>query len=261
MKAAKIDEMKVNTYTWIKILQDIILAFLGIVFVILGVVRIKNDGTAASETVSYCVAIALMIYGLINVLSGYMLERSPLSKEAFLGVVICALGIVLVFKPAIIISILPLFLITAVYLYSVLCIISGIDNVLGKGIKKDTRKGVLLFIASGLLIIAATVYIFYYDNPTVLNYVLVSLGVAFVAFSIFSFVMLMIKVKNTKKLIQEAHIQEEQEKALKIENETKEVKVVTINDLKKKTGKKVTNKVKAIENKDVKMIEESKEGE
>ena len=111
MQEITTNEIKITTYKWIKIIQAILLMVFGGALILIATLRIKNTETTSGDSISYCIGIAFLAYGIINMLSGYLLERSPISKEVSMGIIFSALGIALFVNPNFILDIIPILLI------------------------------------------------------------------------------------------------------------------------------------------------------
>lgn len=238
------EEMRINSYMWIKIIQAVILMVLGASLVMIGFFRVKDNGDTTSSTIAYCIGIAFATYGVINVVSGYLLERSPIAKEVIMGIIFTAVGISIIIKPDVIMEILPLLLIVIFYLFGIMFIVYGVDRIIGKDINKSTSKGSLMCVLSATMFALATVYVFYYKDESLLNYVLMGIGILLLILGVVSTILLVIRVKNTKKIIKEREIQRKQEEEREKDEKETELKIIDISELKKKTGKKVYNKEK-----------------
>lgn len=245
-------ETRIAVYKWIKIIQSVLLLILGFAMVLIAVIRREKDAGTTKEAISYCVGTALTLYGVINILSGYFLNRSPIDKEVIMGLGIATFGISFLVKNEILTELFPFLVIILLYGFGTLLITHATVRLTDGEKNPETGKktinsrkllsSILLYIAAAALIAAATVYIFYYDNGTVLDYVLIGLGAILFALGIASLVILLIKVHNTKLMEKEKRIKEEQELATKEDITTKETKIIDISELRKKNGKKVHNK-------------------
>ena len=239
MQEITTNEIKITTYKWIKIIQAILLMVFGGALILIATLRIKNTETTSGDSISYCIGIAFLAYGIINMLSGYLLERSPISKEVSMGIIFSALGIALFVNPNFILDIIPILLICIFYGFAVMIAIFGVDKVLGREVKKNIVAAVFLFILSGLMIALATTYIFFYRNTSLLNYVLIGIGVMLFILGIASIVILLNKIKNTRMIEKEKEIKKQQEEEWIKEKETK---IIDYSDLKKQSGRKIHNK-------------------
>ena len=242
MQEITTNEIKITTYKWIKIIQAILLMVFGGALILIATLRIKNTETTSGDSISYCIGIAFLAYGIINMLSGYLLERSPISKEVSMGIIFSALGIALFVNPNFILDIIPILLICIFYGFAVMIAIFGVDKVLGREVKKNIVAAVFLFILSGLMIALATTYIFFYRNTSLLNYVLIGIGVMLFILGIASIVILLNKIKNTRMIEKEKEIKKQQEEEWIKEREEKETKIIDYSDLKKQSGRKIHNK-------------------
>lgn len=236
-------EIRIAVYKWIKIIQAVLMMVLGGSLILIAGMRINDGGETSAQTVSYCIGVAFSAYGIINVISGYMLERTPMSKEVIMGIIFASIGVSLIIKPNFLLEIFPMLLIVAFYGFAAIFAVYGFDKIIGKEVKKSYTQAVLLFILSLLMIAAATTYIFYYKDKGILNYVLVALGVLLLVLGIILIVLLCIRIHNTNKMIKEKEIKQKQMDAM-LKEEEKETKIIDISELRKKngSGKKIHNR-------------------
>lgn len=242
MKINEIQKERITAYKWIKIIQAVLLLVLGAAFILIGILRINDDGKTSIETVSYCAGTAFVTYGVVSAISGYLLERSPLSKEVMMGLIIASLGTTILIKPEILSEVFPFFLIVFFYGLSALIITYGVEKVIGKEFTRNITNGVLLFVLSAAIIGLTTTYCFFYENESLLNYILVALGLLLVVFGSFSIGLLLVRVHNTNKQIKEQEINEEQKQKVETELKNTNTKIIDISELKKKNDKKVYRK-------------------
>lgn len=245
---------RVTAYKWIKVIQAVLMIVLGAAFILIGAIRINDEGNTSVESISYCIGTAFAAYGVISVISGYLLERSPTSKEVIMGILTASLGTTLLIKPEILTEVFPFFLIVLFYGFAAVLIAFGIDKIRGKEFSKNIPSAVLIFVISGILIALATTYIFFYKNKELLNYILVILGLILVVFGCVSMGMLFVKVHNTNKQIKAQEIEKEQKQKVETELKNTNTKIIDISELKKKNDKKVHRK--PIETMETKLIED-----
>mgnify|MGYP000031494219 FL=1 len=243
---------RVTAYKWIKVIQAVLMIVLGAAFILIGAIRINDEGNTSVESISYCIGTAFAAYGVISVISGYLLERSPTSKEVIMGILTASLGTTLLIKPEILTEVFPFFLIVLFYGFAAVLIAFGIDKIRGKEFSKNIPSAVLIFVISGILIALATTYIFFYKNKELLNYILVILGLILVVFGCVSMGMLFVKVHNTNKQIKAQEIEKEQKQKVETELKNTNTKIIDISELKKKNDKKVHRK--PIETMETKLI-------
>lgn len=232
----------VTIYSWIKAMQSVLMLALGIVFVVIGIMRIKDNSGTPDIAISYCLGIVLAIYGTISIVSGYFLERSPTSKEIILGASAIGLGITLIIVHETVMSLISYFISITFIAFSLTMIWNGVDRCIGKTVHKNIAAAVLEFIGALIIIALCILFMIFQKDQMLLNYVFIILGVLFFMLGIASFVMLMLKVRNTKLAIKEMEEKQKHQEALKKEINTKEVKVVDINELKRKPEKKIFNR-------------------
>lgn len=244
MKITDKNEIKIAVYKWVKIIQAMLLIVLGLALILISMIRIKNNQDTDLKSISYSIGIAFATYGLVNVLSGYLLEHSPVSKEVITGIAFASLGVAFIVKTEIIDTLFPLLIITCAYGFALILVVYGIEKIIGKEVKKNILISVLIFIGAAALISLATLYIFYYSNKSVTNYVLTGLGLLFAVLGIAAIAILLVKIHNTKQMQKEQEIKKMQEDIIIKDNETKTTKIIDISELRKQNGsnKKITNK-------------------
>lgn len=252
-------DIKIAVYKWIKIVQSLLLIVLGFTLILISVIRINKEMTTSVESISYCVGVAFFAYGIINMVSGYLLEHSPNNREVLMGIAFSSLGICFVVNPVIITNIFPILIISCAYLFSIMLIIYGVEKIIGKQIKKNIPMSVLIFICATALIALASLYIFYYKDTSVMNYALAALGFLLAVLGISSVVLVLIKIKNTKEVEKEEEIKRMHEAELARENQDVETKIIDISELRKRNGKKVYTREIALPKEDNENNEENED--
>lgn len=254
-------DIKIAVYKWIKIIQSLLLIVLGFTLILISAIRINKEMTTSVESISYCVGVAFFTYGIINMVSGYLLEHSPNNREVLMGIAFSSLGICFIVNPVIITNIFPILIISCAYLFSIMLIIYGVEKIIGKQIKKNIPMSVLIFICAAALIALASLYIFYYKDTSVMNYALAALGFLLAVLGISSIVLVLIKIKNTKEVEKEEEIKRMHEAELARENQDVETKIIDISELRKRNGKKVYTREIALPKEDNENNEDAKEEE
>ena len=130
-----IDKESAAVYKWIKLCQSIILRVLGVIFFVLG--RRSKDGGIKEDVLSYSIGIVFAVYGIRNILSGYLLNRNVTNSDVLFGLRSISFSLVLFCKTDIITIRFPIFLITFLYALSARRIVTGVDHIIGKGTKKS----------------------------------------------------------------------------------------------------------------------------
>ena len=253
--------IKIAVYKWIKIIQSLLLIVLGFTLILFSAIRINKEMTTSVESISYCVGVAFFTYGIINMVSGYLLEHSPNNREVLLGIAFSSLGICFIVNPVIITNIFPILIISCAYLFSIMLIIYGVEKIIGKQVKKNIPMSVLIFICAAALIALASLYIFYYKDTSVMNYALAALGFLLAVLGISSIVLVLIKIKNTKEVEKEEEIKRMHEAELARENQDVETKIIDISELRKRNGKKVYTREIALPKEDNENNEDAKDNE
>lgn len=254
-------DIKIAVYKWIKIIQSLLLIVLGFTLILISAIRINKEMTTSVESISYCVGVAFFTYGIINMVSGYLLEHSPNNREVLMGIAFSSLGICFIVNPVIITNIFPILIISCAYLFSIMLIIYGVEKIIGKQIKKNIPMSVLIFICAAALIALASLYIFYYKDTSVMNYALAALGFLLAVLGISSIVLVLIKIKNTKEVEKEEEIKRMHEAELARENQDVETKIIDISELRKRNGKKVYTREIALPKEDNENNEDAKDNE
>lgn len=253
--------IKIAVYKWIKIIQSLLLIVLGFTLILISAIRINKEMTTSVESISYCVGVAFFTYGIINMVSGYLLEHAPNNREVLMGIAFSSLGICFIVNPVIITNIFPILIISCAYLFSIMLIIYGVEKIIGKQVKKNIPMSVLIFICAAALIALASLYIFYYKDTSVMNYALAALGFLLAVLGISSIVLVLIKIKNTKEVEKEEEIKRMHEAELARENQDVETKIIDISELRKRNGKKVYTREIALPKEDNENNEDAKDNE
>ena len=253
--------IKIAVYKWIKIIQSLLLIVLGFTLILISAIRINKEMTTSVESISSCVGVAFFTYGIINMVSGYLLEHSPNNREVLMGIAFSSLGICFIVNPVIITNIFPILIISCAYLFSIMLIIYGVAKIIGKQVKKNIPMSVLIFICAAALIALASLYIFYYKDTSVMNYALAALGFLLAVLGISSIVLVLIKIKNTKEVEKEEEIKRMHEAELARENQDVETKIIDISELRKRNGKKVYTREIALPKEDNENNEDAKDNE
>lgn len=235
-------EENVSVYKWLKLAQSVILIALGIIFII---TAYFSEGST-DKSLGYSVATVLSVYGLLDLFAGYLLYRSPFNQEVIFGAIIISLSVVFFVTPTLLYDILTPLLIGVMFTYSAMMIAYGVDKCIGKGTKKNVATAVLSFLGAALLIAGAVVYIVFNnkDPEVIQKWMTIIVGGVLIIIGLVSMVSLLIKIKNTKRVLKETEFKKS---ATPTTNDTNEVlnhdvKVVDISELKKTRGKKIHNK-------------------
>lgn len=234
------DSGEINTYKWLKIVQSIILIALGLILTIISVYNDPKNGDSAALALGYSVGSILTVYGIINILAGYLLFRSPFSSEIPTGVITICFAVVVFFKPNLIDTILPYVIMTALFSYFAILVIYGLDMIIWRE-EKNKFKGVVSFIESGMLLVLAIIYIVLWNidktKASIEKCISIIVGIILILVGIFSLINTVRKVKNTKEALKEQEemkIIDEENKKEKVEEEKIEYTVSQIEDSDKK---------------------------
>ena len=247
-----LNEKDIDIYKWIKIVQSVILMVLGVIFIATAWSSENNNSTA----LSIGLGVAFAVYGVIDVISGYLLHHNPMNSEGIFGLMMISISVVLFYRTELLGEILSIFLITLLYGLSIMTIVFGVDLVLGKNLPKNITKAVFVFIGSAALIAIASVYVYYVvkADAQVQKWINIIIGGVISIIGVVSLVMLLSKIKNTKEAIavQESTVPMTPNTTTEILN--KDVKVFDYEDLKKNHNKKIHDRR---DPKDIKQIEDS----
>ena len=234
------DSGEINTYKWLKIVQSIILIALGLILTIISIYNDPKNGDSAALALGYSVGSILTVYGIINILAGYLLFRSPFSSEIPTGVITICFAVVVFFKPNLIDTILPYVIMTALFSYFAILVIYGFDMIIWRE-EKNKFKGVVSFIESGMLLVLAIIYIVLWNidktKASIEKCISIIVGIILILVGIFSLISTVRKVKNTKEALKEQEemkIIDEENKKEKVEEEKIEYTVSQIEDSDKK---------------------------
>lgn len=210
---AKVDErLGTAVYKWMKIAQAIILAALGIIFIVAGVQ--SKEGLEFGQGFWIAIGVVVVIYGLFDILAGYLLNRNLLSTDVLIGSVALSFSMVIFLEAQkeseFVISCLNIFLLSLIFVYAILLIVFGVDRVVGKnGAAKNVTKGVFAFIGAAVLIVLGILYIIFGIDPgnqhtdvkkQIGRYLVIGVGAVLIILAIAGFVTLMIKLHNTKEM-------------------------------------------------------------
>lgn len=239
-----ISNEKIDLYKWVKIIEYIVLIVLGIILAITGAL---SEGV--NNAMSYAFGVVLIVFGTMNIISGYLLFRSPMSQDIVTGILAIGLSVVLFYSPTLIQSILSVFLITCVFCSGLMFILNGLDHlgVFSRESKKNVKISVLEFILAGVLFALASVYLYFYLTKTneVERIMIVIIGALLVVLGIVCIVNMIKKVRNTKQALIDQEMNKEPTYNTSNEVVNHDVKVVDLADLKKESHKKRRNRQKA----------------
>lgn len=244
----------VTVYKWLKIAQSLILVALGAIFIICSIFSLKTGSEQNLFAVlPVCIGVVLSIFGLLDLLAGYYLHRNLMSEEVLLGSVSLSVSIVLFVKAGdsyqLLSEVLNIFLVSMLFCYAVMCVIYGIDRLIGKkGLEKNVKMAVFSFIGAALLLVGGILYAVLekkYSNK-ISQWMFLVVGLVLIIIGLASFVTLLVKVRETNKALKLEEKKKEDAEEDKKEDENTVVKVVELGDLKKerRRGKKVFSKEK-----------------
>lgn len=253
------DEVKIQVYKWMKILQSIILMALGAIFVAISFYIDKGS----CKAIGLSLGVILTIYGLIDVLAGYLLHRSLISQDVFIGILLISLSLLLFTEGEQMLSMITIVLMGFVFGYAVMLIVFGVDKILERKTKQNILLAVLSFIGSALLIAGGIVYLVFSktDSNAVMKYAMLIFGILLIVLGVIALILSLYKLYNTKKVQKEVSAkkkEKEVEKPRAFEEEVAEEKpkLIEVDASKDENEKEET--VLPIEDKDVSSEDEKK---
>lgn len=260
----ELNEEKLTSYQWLKIGQSVVLMVLGAVFFLTTWI----SKTVLSSALSYAIGAVLIVYGTLEVLSGYLLHRKALNSPVLIGLIAMSLAVVLFVEPTLLHQILSVFLIALAYGFAVMMIVASVDSFLqGKKRKKEAQDeakkeetdydyikkkkkermdsikyGVLHLLCAVVLIGFGSTYLFFYVNERdqVERYLVMAIGIVIFLLGIVSLVSTIKKIKNTKEIL----LEEQLSKPVETYNtsdvvKNTDVKVIDISELKKRRARRI----------------------
>lgn len=205
------DDVNIAVYQWLKVVQAIILIVLGIIFIITsfynGANNEDSDNTSNVIVISgYIVGAVFAVYGVINILAGYLLLRGPFAHEIPTGVLALCFAVVFFCKPELFEELLPYVIMTALSAYFIILFIYALDLLLWKEKKNKFLAGVFFTISILILAIAIT-YIIMWNIPSlkknIQKCITILVGAILIVLGIISLVNTIKKVSNTNAIIKE----------------------------------------------------------
>lgn len=222
----KVSKENVGSYKWVKLGQAFILIVLGAMFILTSLVN-KDTSGDVSLMLSISVGTVITIYGILDILSGYLLYRNPYNKEVFVGMTYLSLGVVLFVKRDILNEVFSYYVSFMFMVVSAMFVVHGLYKLFNKK-DKSVKSAVLAFVLAGLLLAMGVVYLILYLNQTntVQIYLLLVLGVILVIAGITLFISVLVKAKNTDKYFEEqekndSQIPPQEEKTAEVKQEKK----------------------------------------
>ena len=249
MKPKDIPEDRIDVYKWIKIAQSVILIILGGLFIMTSLLN-RNSADKVGLMLSISLGTVTAVYGILDIVSGYLLYRNPYNQDVIFGEILLSLAVVLFIKQDIVNTVLSYFVSVFVIVCSLILILHGVDTVIGKnGVKKSVSKAVFAFVLAGLLIGGSVFYLVMYADEnkrsTLELYMLLIFGVILVLAGIASLSILLVKIRNTRKALKEQKIEEEQAQQDQPNTSSTptntDVRVIDISDLRKKNKSQRTS--------------------
>ncbi len=265
------DEKTLNK--WTKFAEAILLMAMGLMFFIIAWISDEDLGYG----LSYAVGVVCTIYGVIVIVTEYLVRRRPITNKSIGGIVFIGLAVALFVNPEAINSLLSEMLSTITFVISALLIIFSIDllirnhkmqkeidaesskddnidlNMISKtraAKKRNTHVVIGFFILAAVLIAGGVIFEYYYyavGIRTIDQYLLMLYGIGIFIFGI----VLFISYYNTNKKIKQAMLDEEIRKkaAQKQVESVKEdtVKVISLSQLERQNRKRKSTEKKTAE--------------
>lgn len=205
------DNANIAVYQWLKVVQAIILVVLGIIFIITsfynGTQNEDSDNTSNVIVISgYIVGAVFAVYGVINILAGYLLLRGPFAHEVPTGVLALCFAVVFFCKPELFEELLPYVIMTALCAYFTILFIYALDLLLWK--EKENKFLAGVFFTTSIIILAiAITYIIMWNIPSlkknIQKCITIVVGAILIVLGILSLVNTIKKVSNTNAIIKE----------------------------------------------------------
>ena len=251
----KVDQrIAVTVYKWLKIAQCLILAALGGIFIVCSFFSLKSGSEQNLFSVlPVCIGVVLAIFGLLDLLAGYYLHRNLMSEEVLLGSVSISASIVLFVNAGdsyqFLANLLNVFIVAMLFCYAVMCVIYGVDRVIGKkGLRKNVKLAVMSFIGAAFLLAGGIAYSIFEKkySSKISQWMFLAVGVVLIIIGITSFFSLLMKIRATNKAMKLEEKKKEDQEENKKEDENSVVKVVELGDLKRerRRDKKVFSREK-----------------
>lgn len=221
-------------YTWLKLVEGILLALIGILVAILGGI----DPEQYQKGLSISVAVFLFLDGLIMFITGISDKKAKFSVNIITGSLLIAIGVVLIASDIKLNEFLPYFV------GSVLLAIGAGE--IGKAIIQFSQKEKVVWPIVNLLIAVIAIVLgvlsIVYRKGNALNIIYIILGIAIVVIATAEIVLAILSHKEKRRAKSEGAI--DQEEVIVVDAEVVEKK----EDVKQIANKK--NKKKQIETKD-----------
>lgn len=261
-----IDEGTIDQYKWLKVAQAAILIVLGFIFIITG--WLSEEGI--NDALSYCLGVVFAAYGTMNIVAGYLLQRTALNSTICIGILALGFAVIFFFRAELLQQILSPFLTTILFGISGMLIVNGIDRILqgkkkNKGIaeeqtkednkdfdklkrlkseKKEAYKGAaLVFVLAFFVLAIGIAYLVFYllQKAQVERYLVIFVGVMTFVFGVFSLMTSLKQIRNTKDMMMEEKMKE-QAPTYNDSNEVrnKDVRIIDISELKSRKRKRKT---------------------
>jgi hypothetical protein len=241
-------EMRIQVYKWLKIVQAIILIALGIIFVAIS----QATDESSPKALALSLGIVMTIYGVMEVVAGYLLNRSLLAQDILIGILFISMSLVMFLRSDYVKDIIMIVLIGVMLGYAAMLIVYGVDRIVAKGVKKNIVVAVFAFLGAAVLLGGGIAYIVFWNKNQgkVLKYVMMIFGAVLVLLGAFDLIVFLVKLKNTREVEKEKEIKEKAKAEAMEADEGHEVKVIDINDLKKENRKKRKTVVIDLSNQD-----------
>lgn len=258
-----VNDTAITVYKWLKIVQSLILICLGAMFIVCAYL---SDGL--NNALPICLGIVFSAYGLIEIMAGYYLRRSIVGEEILFGGLSICFAVVLFINGDFLRNIISDFMVAMFIFYAIMLIVFGVDRILGKNpVQKSMPKAVLSFIGAAVLVVLDAIYLFLRSNDGTKDqlekWMIIIVGGLMIVIGIIAMFSLLIKLKNTKKMMDIPAKKEnpDKEEVLDVEYNDKkadhEVIEATVAEV-KDTPNLIEDKPIAIENKENKHKKDKK---
>lgn len=135
---------KIRTFSWLKYVQYVILIAVGGIFSFYHLSLFDNP-EEVFRGLALFLGIAFIIYGLLTLISGYVIYKSPFSQNVILGVAFIAIAFVLILKSSVVYSLFAVITVVCLFAFAFLLFVHIFYLI--KTRKKRKSSGLLVFFS------------------------------------------------------------------------------------------------------------------
>jgi hypothetical protein len=157
-------------YRAIKIVEAFVIIGLGVI------ICIFNSEDNLKNAIGYCVATALLIFGLLNIAFAYIFDKGLLSYDTFSGVFITTLSILVFSSPTSIMEFLPIFIGVLLIVYSVAFIFETVTLY----IQKTYFRAIFYTVATSIILVGGILILIYKSAAEIQSAITIIIGAAFI---------------------------------------------------------------------------------